>query len=227
MSALLSRTSLEYVQDNRGSLKLKGDRFEVEPEYRHARFLPSVTPPSALLPPLEPFEHDDPGHRALKLANPRAIFETDGVRSIQITPGIGSEVSDLKLHLLDASGRDQVALEVARRGVIAFRGQEFGEQSFDWLKAWGSVRRLSAAPDRLGSIVLLMLCLRFTSTSAACTSIRRRPPRRASMRRIWFIAKGVLMGPPPRASTRRTGRRCPRSAGTVRQPWSPRIPGVN
>lgn len=161
MSTNPSRTALEYVQDNRGSLKLKGEQFTVEPEYRHARFLPSITPPSALLPPLEPFEHDDPGHRALKLAQPRAIFEAVGVRTTYITPGIGSEISGLKLHALDSSGRDQVALEVARRGVVAFRSQEFGEQSFDWLKAWGAVSRLIPFSAATVAHTLSSICQHF------------------------------------------------------------------
>lgn len=140
MASTISQTETDYLEDNRKALKLTGEKFEVEPEYKYARFLPSVTPPSSLLPALEPFEHVDPGQRALKLANPRAIFEADGVKTAHITPVVGSEVWGLKLHELDASGRDQVALEVARRGVIAFKDQEFGEQSFDWLREWGSVR---------------------------------------------------------------------------------------
>lgn len=127
-------------------LRLVGEKLAAEPEYKYARFLPSVAPPSGVLPPLEEFTHVDPAHRAKNLANPRAVFEAPGVQVSHIIPATGSEVRGLKLHELDASGRDQVALEVAKRGVIAFRDQEFGEQTFDWLKNWGSVRLFISSP---------------------------------------------------------------------------------
>lgn len=132
------------TNDHSNPLRLVGEKLAAEPEYKYARFLPSVAPPSGVLPPLEEFTHVDPAHRAKKLANPRAIFEAPGVQVSHIIPATGSEVRGVKLHELDASGRDQVALEVAKRGVVAFRDQEFGEQSFDWLKEWGSVRLSSA-----------------------------------------------------------------------------------
>ncbi len=61
------------------------------------------------------------------------------MKSEELTPGFGSEVFGIRLDQLDSQGRDQLALEVARRGVIAFRDQSFGEQSGEWLKDWGRV----------------------------------------------------------------------------------------
>lgn len=166
------------TNDHSNPLRLVGEKLAAEPEYKYARFLPSVAPPSGVLPPLEEFTHVDPAHRAKKLANPRAIFEAPGVQVSHIIPATGSEVRGVKLHELDASGRDQVALEVAKRGVVAFRDQEFGEQSFDWLKEWGSVRLSSA----LSTVSFAdSTPSPFCSTLADCTSTRRlRIPREVS-----------------------------------------------
>jgi sulfonate dioxygenase len=65
----------------------------------------------ATYPPLEPFEHFDPGHRALKHTNPRSFL--DGATSVvDLTPVLGTEVQGINLAELDSDGRDQVALEV-------------------------------------------------------------------------------------------------------------------
>jgi len=117
---------------------------------RGAAFLPTLTPPTHLLPPLTEFTHDDPGRRALNSANPRAIFEAPGVTSSDITPVTGRIYDGIRLDELDGPGRDQVALEVARRGVVAFRGQRFTERGPEWYKQqWGAVRRIARLlPDR-------------------------------------------------------------------------------
>jgi sulfonate dioxygenase len=48
--------------------------------------------------------------RALKLPNPREVFERATV--FELTPTFGSDVRGLNLAELDNSGRDQIALEV-------------------------------------------------------------------------------------------------------------------
>ena len=107
---------------------------------RGAAFLPTLTPPTHLLPPLTEFTHSDPAGRALASANPRSIFEAPGVSSSDVTPVTGRIYDGIRLDELDGPGRDEVALEVARRGVVAFRGQHFTEQGPEWYKQWGSVR---------------------------------------------------------------------------------------
>ncbi|KAH9919111.1 alpha-ketoglutarate-dependent sulfonate dioxygenase [Fomitopsis serialis] len=73
-------------------------------------------------PPLTPFDHIDPGSRALSHPNPRSFL--DHATSItQLTPHLGEEVRGVSLAALDSDGRDQLALEVARRGLVVFRDQ--------------------------------------------------------------------------------------------------------
>ncbi|KAJ7802867.1 TauD-domain-containing protein [Mycena olivaceomarginata] len=110
--------------------------FETYP-YRH--LLPEIFPTAeSHQPPLEDFEHVDPGHRALKHPNPRA-FLADAKRIFHLTPAIGTEVHGVSLAKLTPDGRDQLALEVARRGMMIFRGQQdFIDAGGDFWKEFGS-----------------------------------------------------------------------------------------
>jgi sulfonate dioxygenase len=80
-----------------------------EQEYRYAHLLPHFS--EDRYPPLEPYEHVDPGHRALQHPNPRSFLDT-AERVIEITPQLGTEVRGINLAELDSDGRDQLALEV-------------------------------------------------------------------------------------------------------------------
>ncbi|EIN13379.1 TauD-domain-containing protein [Punctularia strigosozonata HHB-11173 SS5] len=105
-------------------------------EYKYAHLAP-VLDHSEHYPPLVPFEHVDPGHRALSLPNPRAFL--DQATSIaHITPRLGTVVTGVQLAQLDSSGRDQLALEVARRGLMVFRNQQdFIDAGPDAYLEWG------------------------------------------------------------------------------------------
>ncbi|KAG6814031.1 hypothetical protein H0H92_003881 [Tricholoma furcatifolium] len=120
------------------TLKLRStqdaEKKEEEP-YRYAHLLPHFSQDH--YPPLTPFEHVDPGHRALTHANPRAFL--DNATTVELTPNLGLEVQGVNLATLSDEGRDQLALEVARRGVVVFRDQqEFLDRGPDFYKAWGS-----------------------------------------------------------------------------------------
>jgi sulfonate dioxygenase len=80
-----------------------------EDDYQYAHLLPVFVPDT--YPPLEPFEHNDPGHRALQHPNPRGFLE-NATSIIEITPHLGTEVTGVSLAQLDSDGRDQLALEV-------------------------------------------------------------------------------------------------------------------
>lgn len=68
------------------------------------------------LPPLTEFEHKDPGHEAKEHADPLAFLANSDVD--ELTPRFGSEVTGVQLSQLDDVGRQQLALFVARRGVV-------------------------------------------------------------------------------------------------------------
>lgn len=106
-----------------------------DPDYKYARFLPSFDH-DFKLPPLEPFEHHDPGLEAVDDPEPRAFLE--GAVYEEMTPEFGSEVSGLQLHELDTKARQQLARFVAERGVVAFRDQDFIDKDPEWqLNDWG------------------------------------------------------------------------------------------
>jgi sulfonate dioxygenase len=68
-------------------------------------------------PPLEPFVHVDPGHRALKHPNPRS-FLANATSIIDLTPVLGTEVRGVSLAQLGSDDRDQLALEVCFRTIF-------------------------------------------------------------------------------------------------------------
>jgi sulfonate dioxygenase len=74
-------------------------------------------------PPLEPYEHKDPGHRALLHEVPLGYLKSAHSIS-EITPGLGTEVRGIKLDQLDSRARDELALHVAQRGLVVFRDQD-------------------------------------------------------------------------------------------------------
>jgi sulfonate dioxygenase len=104
----------ETKQESHGSLNVEG-----QDAYRYAHLLPTFTPSS--YPPLTPFEHVDPGHRALSHSDPTA-FLASATSVADITPTLGTEVRGVNLTRLSSDERDELALFVARRGLAVFRG---------------------------------------------------------------------------------------------------------
>ncbi|KAF8139974.1 TauD-domain-containing protein [Boletus edulis] len=106
-----------------------------EETYKYAHLLPHFSPDK--YPPLTPFEHIDPGLRALNHPDPRAFLK--GAESvIELTPNLGTQVRGIRLTDLDSDGRDQLALEVARRGLMVFRDQsDFIDQGPQAYLEWG------------------------------------------------------------------------------------------
>jgi taurine dioxygenase/sulfonate dioxygenase len=75
-------------------------------------------------PPLEPFNYVEHG----KDADPTfKDLLPEGSKIQKLTPSIGSEVTGVQLSKLSAAGRDQLALLVAQRKVVAFRDQDFAD----------------------------------------------------------------------------------------------------
>jgi len=104
----MSTTGTTIDEMRPGVVTLK-PRSEQEQEYRYVHLLPIFS--SDRYPPLTPYDHVDPGQRALLHSNPHAFL--DGATSIsEITPRFGTEVVGINLAELDSTGRDQVALEV-------------------------------------------------------------------------------------------------------------------
>lgn len=87
-----------------------------------------------MYPPLTPFEHYDHG----KDADPslKDLLPADS-QVVDLTPSIGSEVRGVQLSKLSDAGKDQLALYVARRKVVAFRGQDFADLPIKDALEWG------------------------------------------------------------------------------------------
>ncbi|GBE78429.1 Alpha-ketoglutarate-dependent sulfonate dioxygenase [Sparassis crispa] len=126
-SAPAKLTVLPSAEDN---------KTEEREEYRYAHLLP-VFPQDEHYRPLTPFDHGDPASRALSHPNPRAFLD-NATSVVQLTPHLGEVVTGVNLATLDNEGRDQVALEVAKRGVVAFRDQQdFIDRGPDFYLEWG------------------------------------------------------------------------------------------
>lgn len=104
------------VNESLGALNIRGDEKKVEPtEYKYTHLVPAF-PKDEHYPPLTPFEHVDPGHRALSHPNPRSFL--DGAKVIQLTPPIGEEVRGVNLATLTDDEKDQLALEVRKISTV-------------------------------------------------------------------------------------------------------------
>ncbi|GAA5950776.1 hypothetical protein JCM3765_000604 [Sporobolomyces pararoseus] len=113
--------------------------FAAEENYPYKRFLPHWSS-SLKLPPLEPFEHVDPGHAALSDENPLSFLGNDTTVKA-ITPTFGVEITgDIDLTKLTKHERSQLALYVARKGVVVLRNQQaFVDADPEWqIREWGA-----------------------------------------------------------------------------------------
>jgi sulfonate dioxygenase len=88
-------------------------------DYPYKHLLPEIFPKlgEQRAASLEDFEHSDPGLRALKHANPRS-FLSKATSISDLTPALGTDVKGVSLKSLNSDERDQLALEVARRGLM-------------------------------------------------------------------------------------------------------------
>jgi sulfonate dioxygenase len=109
--------------------ELEGDRRAKYPNY-----LPTWDPAQSY-PPLTPFEHYEHGKDAdpsFPDLLPKGVAEVS-----ELTPTIGTEVKGVQLSQLTDAGKDQLALFVAQRKVVAFRGQDLADLPIDKALEWG------------------------------------------------------------------------------------------
>ncbi|KAI7857830.1 hypothetical protein BDC45DRAFT_598018 [Circinella umbellata] len=77
--------------------------------------------PEIYYPPLKPYEHKDPGH----LADPKLdSLISNAEKVFDVTPHIGTEIHGIQLNNLTDQQKNDLALLVARRGVVFFRDQK-------------------------------------------------------------------------------------------------------
>mgnify|MGYP001168692765 CR=1 FL=1 len=110
MSPSLLIDSTSQIQAASKLSSKEGASQEGERVYKYAHLLPTFT--ETKYPPLKPFQHVDPGFRALNHSNPRAFLE-NAEKVYDLTPHLGTVVEGVSLAQLDSDGRDQLALEVS------------------------------------------------------------------------------------------------------------------
>lgn len=93
----------------------------LSPRGQHPHYLPTWNPEQKY-PPLEPFEHHDPGHNA-DTTYPEILGAATSVSDL--TPTTGTEIRGVQLSKLSDAGKAQLAHLVAKRKVVAFRDQDF------------------------------------------------------------------------------------------------------
>lgn len=117
----------------------------------HQEFLPTWDPLQKF-PPLQFFKHHDKGvfgdaHYAnLASQNP-------GYTHKSITPKFGTEINGIQLSQLTEAGKNDLALLIARRGVVVFRDQDLSAQGPKFAVRFGEhfgplhIHPTSGAPD--------------------------------------------------------------------------------
>ena len=134
VSQLRFDTSINYNENEVGSYPLLLCTNIDIAQYKYSHYLPHSKP--GLQPPLEEFKHTDPGLRADPAK--AALLNAPGSSFQEITPAVGTEVHGLQLSSLDSKQKDELALLVAERGVLVFRGQDFADIGFEKQKEFGA-----------------------------------------------------------------------------------------
>lgn len=92
---------------------------------------------STTFPPTEPFEFVDRGLLADK-AKPHLLGLNDpNVVVTKLTPRVGTEITGLQLSELTDEQKNELALLIAERGVVVFRGQNFKDIGVQKQKEFG------------------------------------------------------------------------------------------
>lgn len=106
-------------------------------QYKYDHYLP-VYDETTKFPPTEPFEFVDRGAKADK-AKPHLLNPQNAKLEVtKLTPRVGTEIKGLQLSELTDVQKDELALLIAERGVVVFRGQDFKDIGVEKQKAFGS-----------------------------------------------------------------------------------------
>ncbi|KAI0879095.1 hypothetical protein GGS24DRAFT_515243 [Hypoxylon argillaceum] len=104
--------------------------------YAYTKYLP-VYDQETKFPKTEPFDFVDRG-LAADTAKPHLLGLNDpDVKITKLTPRIGTEISGLQLSELSDAQKDELALLIAERGVVVFRGQDFKDIGVERQKEFG------------------------------------------------------------------------------------------
>ncbi|KAH7353841.1 hypothetical protein B0T11DRAFT_357157 [Plectosphaerella cucumerina] len=105
-------------------------------EYKYTGYLP-VYDEKTSFEPLQPFEFTDRGLAADKDKKNLLPQGDSSVKAKRLTPVIGTEIRGLQLSQLNDAQKDELALLIAERGVVVFRGQDFKDIGIEKQKEFG------------------------------------------------------------------------------------------
>lgn len=106
------------------------------PDYKFSQWLPTWNPKDQLaFNHLKPFRHLDRG----LFGDPefKSLLGEKNVSYRRISPKLGLEVEGIQLSTLTNKQKDDLALLVEEVGVVALKGQDFKNKSFEELREWG------------------------------------------------------------------------------------------
>ena len=137
------------------------------PKYKYASYLP-VYDNTTVFPATEPFEFTDKGTLADK-AKPH-LFNTSNpsVSVTKLTPRVGTEIKGLQLSQLSDAQKNELALLIAERGVVVFRGQDFKEIGAQKQKEFGEYFGKVARPRKSSSPTQFPFFFRLLARGARC-----------------------------------------------------------
>ncbi|KAH0525617.1 hypothetical protein TsFJ059_007964 [Trichoderma semiorbis] len=96
----------------------------IHQKYRYHEYLP-VYDEETHFDPIQPFEFTDRGLAADKAKSALLSSANPELKVSKITPVIGTEIRGLQLSQLNDTQKNELALLIAERGVVIFRGQDF------------------------------------------------------------------------------------------------------
>ncbi|PMD53600.1 TauD-domain-containing protein [Hyaloscypha bicolor E] len=105
--------------------------------YKYEHYLP-VYDETTKFPPTEPFEFVDRGVKADQSKTHLLDPQNTGLEVTKLTPRIGTEIKGVQLSELTDIQKDELALLIAERGVVVFRGQDFKDIGVEKQKEFGS-----------------------------------------------------------------------------------------
>jgi len=103
-------------------------------KYKYQNYLP-VYDETTTFPATQPFEFNDRGALADK-AKPN-LFGVKDAKITKLTPRIGTEITGIQLSQLTDDQKNELALLIAERGVVVFRGQDFKDIGVEKQKEFG------------------------------------------------------------------------------------------
>ncbi|VUC28502.1 unnamed protein product [Clonostachys rosea] len=122
-------SSTTEIQSSPINVNLAYDK-TLHQEYKYIKYLP-VYDESTTFPPLQPFEFNDKGLVADKEKQNLFAADAPDVSVSKIAPVIGTEIRGLQLSQLNNQQKNELALLIAERGVVVFRGQDFKDIGID------------------------------------------------------------------------------------------------